>query len=321
MVNENIYYKYSDYLKKHYNAKVYKLPVNLAITCPNRLGGKGCTFCSEVGTGFESLSSDISVTEQLNRTRQFVQKKYKAEKFIAYFQNYTNTFMPIEKFALYVEEAAQMDGIIEIAISTRPDCIRDDYLDVLHAISYQYKVGITIELGLQSANYHTLEKINRGHGLSEYLDACMRIKSYGFFLCTHVILNLPYDMYIDVIETSRIVSIMKNDLVKIHSLYIAKDTYMADQYLRGELQICSKEEYFERLRLFIENLDAHIAVERLFSRIPEKDSVFSNWNTSWWKLQDEFMEYMKQYGSFQGKNCFYSNGSALKLLENDMDNE
>ncbi len=314
MVYENIYNKYSEYLKKHYKAKVYKLPVNLPITCPNRLGGKGCTFCSDLGTGFEAMSSTVSVKEQLLKTREFIQKKYKAEKFIAYFQNYTNTFMPIEQFAIYMNEAASVDGIVEISVSTRPDCVNNKYLEVLHSISESYGVAITIELGLQSSNYHTLDKINRGHGLAEYIDACMRIKSYGFFLCTHVILNLPYDTQIDVIETSKIVSIMKNDLVKIHSLYIAKDTCMANEYLHGDFQICSKEEYFERLRLFIEHLEPSIVIERLFSRIPEKDALFSNWQTSWWKLHDEFMEHMSTHGSFQGKKYFYTNGSALKLL-------
>ena len=320
MVRENIYYKYSDYLKKHYNVKVYKLPINLPVTCPNRLGGNGCAFCSDLGTGFESCSSTLSVKEQLLKTREHIQKKYKAEKFIAYFQNYTNTFMPIQQFTSYMEEAASVEGIVEISISTRPDCIRDEYLEILRSISLSYNVAITIELGLQSVNYHTLDKINRGHGLAEYVDACMRIKSYGFSLCTHIILNLPYDNQLDVIETSKMVSIMKNDLVKLHSLYIAKGTCMANQYLNGEIEICSKEEYYERLRLFLEYLNPSIAIERLFSRIPEKDAIFSNWSTSWWKLQDEFMEYMCAHQSYQGKCYYYTNGPALQKLYDGKDN-
>ena len=98
MSAENLYYKYSDFLKKHYHTKVYKLPVNLPVTCPNRIGGSGCTFCSESGTGFEAMSSSVSVREQLEKTREYIRKRYKAEKFIAYFQNYTNTFMPLDRF-------------------------------------------------------------------------------------------------------------------------------------------------------------------------------------------------------------------------------
>ena len=315
MGRENIYYKYSDYLKKHYHTKVYKLPINLPITCPNRIGGTGCTFCAEVGTGFEAMSSQISVKEQLINTKQYIRKRYKAEKFIAYFQNYTNTFMPLERFVCYMKEAASVDDIVEIAISTRPDCISDKYLDTLDQISKTYGVSITIELGLQSVNYHTLKDIHRGHGLAEYLDACLRIKKYNFLLCTHVILNLPGDSMLDVIETSKILSVMGNDLVKVHSLYIAKGTVMANDYSNGVFEICSKDIYFERVRAFLEYLHPLIAVERIFSRIPEEDALFSNWNTSWWKLQDEFMLYMCENDSFQGKKCCYMNGSALQMLD------
>ena len=314
MERDFIYFKYSDFLKKHYNAKVYKLPVNLPVTCPNRLNGQGCTFCSEVGTGFEALSSNVSIQEQLLNTQAYIRKRYNASKFIAYFQNYTNTFLPLDTFEKYIKEAAQIPDIVEIAISTRPDCIRDSYLEVLRHISDTYGLAITIELGLQSCNYHTLESIQRGHGLAEYLDACLRIKKYGFFLCTHIILNLPGDNLLDIKETSKIVSIMGNDLVKIHSLYIAKGTRMAEDYLQNKFDICSKEEYFLRLKCFLEHLDPNIGVERIFSRIPEKDSLFSNWSTSWWKLQDEFFEFMKEHESYQGKSYFYRNGSALNLL-------
>lgn len=315
MERNYIYYKYSDFLKKHYHTKVYKLPVNLPVTCPNRLYGSGCTFCSDLGTGFESMHSSVPVREQLEKTQSYIRKRYKATKFIAYFQNYTNTFMPIELFSTYVEEAARVTDIVEIAISTRPDCIREDYLCVLKNISEKYQISITIELGLQSCNYHTLDKIERGHGLAEYIDACMRIKKYGFYLCTHVILNLPSDDLRDIIETSKIVSVLKNDLVKIHSLYVAKGTKMGEDYLAGKFRICSKEEYFCRLKHFLEHLDPDIAVERIFSRIPEKDSLFSNWSTSWWKLQDEFTEYMNQCHSYQGKCCNYQNGAAYKHMD------
>lgn len=310
-----MYYKYSDYLKKHYHTKVYKLPINLPISCPNRIYGDGCSFCAEVGTGFEAMNSAIPVKEQLVKTRDYIRKRYKAEKFIAYFQNYTNTFMPLKQFETYMHEAAKVTDIVEIAISTRPDCIREDYLAVLQKIKTQYSVNITLELGLQTANYHTLNQISRGHGLAEYLDAAMRIKNYGFDLCTHVILNLPGDTLEDVIETSKIVSIMQNNLIKIHSLYIARGTQMAQQYMDGKLEIGSKEDYFLRLRCFLEYLNPEIAVERLFSRIPEADALFSNWQTSWWKLQEEFSIYMKECDSVQGKHYGYRNGSALKFLQ------
>ena len=120
-----MYYTYSDYLKNKYHEKVYKLPVNLPVTCPNRLNGAcGCDFCAEQGTGFEALNPQLSVTEQLTLTREKIEKKYHAHKFIAYFQNYTNTFLPIDRFEKYIREGASFPDVVEISISTRPDCIR-----------------------------------------------------------------------------------------------------------------------------------------------------------------------------------------------------
>ena len=124
------YYPYSQYLKERYGEKVYKLPVNLPVSCPDRINGNGCSFCAEKGTGFEAMDSAVSVTEQLLRTRDYIEKRYHAHKFIAYFQNFTNTFLPLSEFKSYMEMAAK-ENIVEIAVSTRPDCIRNEYLDVL----------------------------------------------------------------------------------------------------------------------------------------------------------------------------------------------
>lgn len=314
MTEKNLYNKYSDYLKNKYGEKVYKLPINLPITCPNRIGSGGCSFCAEVGTGFEAMDAKFSVSEQMNTTKMLIEKKYKAKKFIAYFQNYTNTFMPLDKFEAYVKEAAQNEEVIEISISTRPDCIRDSYLDVLFHIMNEYHVDINIELGLQSANYHTLDFIDRGHGLAEFIDAVLRIRKYPFSICTHVILNLPGDSMRDTIETAKILSALKIDIVKLHSLYIAKNTKLSKQYRDGTITICSKEEYINRVIAFLEHISPDMIVERLFSRVPEEDADFSNWNTSWWKLQDELLEKMQETNAYQGKKFHYLNGSALNKL-------
>ena len=315
MAENERYYPYSDYLKKRYGEKVYKLPVNLPVTCPNRITGRGCSFCAENGTGFEAMEQSVPVAEQLEKTRTYIERRYHAHKFIAYFQNYTNTFLSLEKFRKYMEEAAKVPDIVEIAISTRPDCIREDYLDVLDEIRGRTGIQITIELGLQTVNYRTLEHISRGHGLAEFIDAVLRISRYSFEICTHVILNLPSDESIDVIETAKILSALPIQIVKVHSLYIAKNTQLCEAYENGTITLCSKEEYLQRLMLFLEYLKPDIAVERLFSRIPEKDAVFCNWNTSWWKLRDELFLMMETADSYQGKRFHYLDGAALKLLE------
>ena len=310
-----LYYAYSDYLKNKYGEKVYKLPVNLPVSCPNRINEKkGCSFCADCGTGFEAMDSMISVTKQLIQTKEYIEKKYHAHKFIAYFQNYTNTFLPVNDFRKYLQEAVSVSDIVEIAVSTRPDCIRKEYLDILKEIQQSAPIEITIELGLQSANYHTLQKINRGHSLAEFIDAVLMIHQYGFEICTHVILNLPGDDMTDAIETAKILSALHIPVVKIHSLYIAKNTQLCEEYENGTISLCSKEEYIHRLIAFLEHLNPEIVIERLFSRVPEKDAVFSNWGTSWWKLKDEVTEQMIAGNHYQGKSFHYLNGSALRFL-------
>ena len=226
-----LYYKYSDYLKNKYGEKVYKLPVNLPVTCPNRLDGDGCAFCAGAGTGFEAMAATVSVTEQLTRTRQMITRKYHANKYIAYFQNYTNTFLPPDRFRSYLMEATRIPGVVEISVSTRPDCVSAEYLDIMRDIRAMTGIQMNVELGLQTANYHTLQMIDRGHGLAEFIDAVLRIKRYtGISICTHVILNLPGDTAADAKETARILTALGVDIVKLHSLYIARNTRLCDWY-------------------------------------------------------------------------------------------
>lgn len=317
MKNGNrLYYTYSDYLKEKYGEKVYKLPVNLPVSCPNRTGGKkGCSFCAGCGTGFEAMDSEIPVKEQLEQTKKYIGSRYHAYKFIAYFQNYTNTFLPLSDFERYVRDVLKVPDIVAISISTRPDCIRSDYLKVLNDIAKANDLDITIELGLQTVNYHTLHMVDRGHGIAEFIDAILLIREYGFNICSHVILNLPGDDMTDSIETARVLSALKVNTVKIHSLYIAKNTKMCEDFERGRISVCTKEEYIERVIAFLENLSPDIAVERLFSRVPEKDAVFSNWGTSWWALRDELTARMILEGTYQGRYFHSLCAAALDKIQ------
>jgi hypothetical protein len=308
-----MYYRaYSDYLKEKYGQKVYKLPVNLPVGCPNRMdGNSGCTFCADVGTGFEAMASKCPVTTQLEETKLKIEKRYKAKKFIAYFQNYTNTFLSLERFQAYIMEAVKVKDIVEISISTRPDCIKKEYLDFLRKVREETGIQIHFELGLQTVNYHTLKAINRGHGLGEFIQAVLLLKDYGFTICTHMILNLPGDTLEDAIEGAKILSSLTIDIVKLHSLYLPKNSKLYTEYRNGTITLCSKEEYLERLTEFLAYLSPNIVVERLFSRVPEEYSGFSNWNTSWWKLKDEFEALMEQKAYTQGCKFHYLNGAAL----------
>lgn len=311
MEEKQYYYAYSKYLKDKYGEKVYKLPVNLPVSCPNRKEGRGCLFCSDLGTGFEAQDNTVSVYEQMLSSREKIEKRYNSHKFIAYFQNYTNTFLPLDILLSYMEEAAKMKEVVEISLSTRPDCIRQEYLEAFDEFRQKTGIEISIELGLQTVNYHTLKQMNRGHGLAEFIDAVLRIAPYHFPVCVHMILNLPGDTMEDAEESARILSALPVTMVKLHSLYIPKESGLYEKYIRGEISVCSKEEYIERLAEFIALLRKDIVVERLFSRIPEKDSAFSNWGNSWWKLTDEWKKLMEEREYIQGVKCNYLNGAAL----------
>lgn len=308
----DVYNRYSHYLKNRYGEKVYKLPLNIPVSCPNRLGGKGgCTYCDDKGAGFENLSGTLLVKEQLKANMEYMGGRYKAKKFIAYFQNFTNTFLPLYEFEGYMKQAAE-ENIVEIAVSTRPDCIRKEYLDVLKAIEVEKGIEITVELGLQSTNYHTLEKINRGHSLAEYIEATILIKQYGFKICTHLIVNLPWDDMTDVIEAAKVVSVLKNDFIKLHALYIVEGTEMAMQYKNNEFTLCTAEEYKNRVITFLRYLSPQVYVQRIIGRAPKDDTLFANWNESWWKIRDEIEAEMAGRGFVQGDLCSYMGGSAVK---------
>ena len=313
-----MYREYSTYLKEKYKEKVYKLPISLKETnCPNRdgnLGFGGCSYCGDEGVGFENLSANLSVKEQLLKNKEKISKKYKAKKFIAYFQSYSNTYISLDLFKKYITEAT-IEDIVDISISTRPDCIDKPYLDFLKEIKEKYNIDITIELGLQTANYKTLDKIRRGHTLAEYIQACMLIKSYGFNICTHIILNFPWDNIEDTIETAKIISVLGNDFVKLHALYIEKNTVLAREYQNGEFTMLPLEDYIEKTITFLEYLNPDIAIQRIIGRAPEDFTLFSNWGTSWWKIKEQIEKKMKDENRYQGKLYDYGCNKALKKFD------
>ncbi len=300
---KEVYNEYSKYLKEKYGEKIYKLPINLPGTCPNRDGSLsvgGCSYCGDLGTGYEMLDNMMPVQEQIETNKVHIKTKYKANKFIAYFQNYTNTYMELEVFKQYMYQAVG-DDIVEIAISTRPDCIGEDYLSFFKKFSIETGINISIELGLQSVNYHTLKIINRGHGLSEFIDSVLRIKKYGFEICVHMILNMPYDNMDDVIEGAKILSALNIDQIKLHSLYICEGSVMSEQFKKGELELLSLDDYKQKVIKFLEYTNENIAIQRIIGRAPKKDAIFVNWGVSWWKIRDDILDEMRKTGSYQGK--------------------
>ncbi|MDO4594114.1 MAG: TIGR01212 family radical SAM protein [Tissierellia bacterium] len=302
MKNNLPYYPISEYYRKHFGSKVYKLPIKLDLTCPNRdgtLSDKGCIFCGESGGSFENRPSSLTIKRQLELNKAHIEKKYKANKFIAYFQNFSNTYMSLKTFKEIIN-ACNLDYIVGIDISTRSDCISEDKLIFLKKFKEENKKDITIELGLQTANYHTQKILNRKEDLATFIRASNLIKKYNLKICTHVILSLPWDDLIDVKQTARIIKALDIDFVKIHSLYITKDTELSNMYQNSKLKMISQEEFVIRVSEFLKRIDKNCAVERLLARAPKEESVFCNWDKSWWVIRDHIIDYMNENNIKQG---------------------
>lgn len=298
----NPYYSISQYYKDTYGEKVYKLPVKLSLTCPNRDGAEcygGCIFCGETGGSFENLPSYLSVDAQLSQNKDYIGKRYKANKFIAYFQNFTNTYMSLDEFKEIIR-ACEEDYIVGVSISTRSDSITEDKLIFLKNWSKEFDKDITFELGLQTANYRTLDILNRGETLADFIEACNLINKYGFRICTHVILSLPWDDIRDVRETARIINALDVKEIKIHSLFVIKGTKLYEMYQNNEFIMPTKEEYIENVIEFLRVIKADVTVQRLVGRAPEEETAFCNWDTSWWLIRDEIIEKMNRNGFVQG---------------------
>ena len=293
-----IYRKYSDFLREKFGEKVYKLPVKLDLTCPNRdgtCGVGGCIFCGEEGGSFENNYG--SVREQLIKNRDHIKSKYKANKYIAYFQNFTNTYMPFEDFKRVIEDSL-IEDVVGVSISTRPDYLPKKHLEFLEELNKNYFV--TVEIGLQTPNYHSLKKLNRGHGLAEFISAALELKRRNLNVCTHIIIGLPWDDDLDILECAKILNVLNIDEVKIHALYILKDTGLGKMYERGEIEVISLDDYKKKVILFLRNLKDDIIVERIIGRAPYENSLFCNWNTSWWKIRDDIINVMHENGYTQG---------------------
>lgn len=296
------YYTISDYYRNKYGEKVYKLPIKLSLTCPNRDGSSGhggCIFCSESGGSFENLPSGYTVKKQLDINKNYIGSRYKAKKFIAYFQNFTNTYMSLDDFKAVIN-ACDIGYIVGISISTRSDCITEDKLIFLKEFSDRTKIDIIIELGLQTANYKTSKILNRCEDLTDFIGAMNLINKYGFRVCVHVILSLPWDDLDDVIQTAKLINIFEIKEVKIHSMFIIKGTKLDNMYKNNEFKMPSKEEYVKNVVYFLRFLASDVAIQRIVGRAPEEETSFCNWNTSWWLIRDEIIGYMNDKGYVQG---------------------
>ncbi len=234
-----------------------------------------------------------------------MKEKYRKKgirKFIAYFQNYTNTYAPLDVLRKTYTEAIDED-VVQLDIATRPDCINEEILKMVDEIRRGHGIQVSFDVGLQTANYHTLVKINRGHTLGEYIYAVSLLKRYGFEVVSHVILNLPGDNTLDVVESAKIISALGVDGVKLHSLYIVEGSVFGEMFKLGKLQLGTLEEYVERAVTFLENLSPRIVIHRLVADPPLTGTLFGNWGMTKTEIINLIENRLKEKDTYQGKRA------------------
>ncbi len=282
---------YSSYLKKKYGAPVYRIGVDGGFSCPNRDASRhgGCAFCDGTGSiavyqrasesGFRRTSDYdrktadtilprlLSIREQIERGKAFLERRYKAGLFSLSFQSWTNTYDSPENLRKIYDEGLSVMPFRELLISTRPDTVPESVLSLLESYITPER-DVWVEFGLQSASDATLAAINRGHGLKEYMDAAARAHRHRLKVAAHVILGLPGEGREDFLRTARAVNESGAEAVKIHNLHITGGTALADDYMAGNITVMSEERTLESTELFLRHLREEIVIERLISETP-----------------------------------------------------
>lgn len=303
-----LYNKLNSFWKENYGKRVQRIPVSTGLGCPNRAkknGINGCIFCDPTGSGFAAESPNVPIEEQVKTMIQRTEKKYGEDIYFAvYLQSYTNTYASVEQLK-NIFDALFLDERIKILdISTRPDCVENEKLDLI--ATYKDKADILIEYGLQSINRETLVDINRGHTLADFIDAVLRSKEMGIDTLAHMIVDLPQDTVEDVVESAQILSALKVNGVKLHSLYVVEGTELDKRIKKGQYNLLSFDEFVEREIIFLENLDPSIVIHRLCSE-PPKENAHGNWGMPKIEVIQEIERIMNERNTYQGKRFTYFN--------------
>ena len=246
----------SSYLKEKFGSKLLKLSIDGGFSCPNRKNGKsGCKFCSESGSG-EFTTKRKSITEQLNAQIEFLKDKDKNNGYIAYFQSYTNTFLPVEQLRKMYYEAINFPNVKVLSIATRADCFNEEIYNLLSELNE--KIEVWIELGLQTSNENTRNNMNIGYSTKTFENCVKRLKELNIKTIFHIIFGLPNETEKDYKNTIDYVNNKKPWGIKIHSLYIQNDCELYEEYLKNSFKVITWDEYIDALIMAIENLDKDI---------------------------------------------------------------
>lgn len=289
-------------LKKEFGKKVMKLSLDGGFTCPNRdgtVGHRGCIFCSEEGSGEFAGSRFVSIAEQVEQQKKLLSNKWDTDRYIAYFQNFTNTYASIEKLRKLYYEAINIEGVVGLAIATRPDCLDEDVLDLLEELNK--KTYLWIELGFQTIHEKSAKFIRRGYPLSIYDEAIEKLRSRNIKVVTHVIIGLPGESKEEILDSVRYVANKFTWGIKLHSLYIQTGTDLYDYYMKNPFYIMSKEEYISLVVDALELLPKDMVVHRVTGD-GKKELLFEpKWTLDKLKVLSMIDKELKIRDSYQGK--------------------
>jgi radical SAM protein (TIGR01212 family) len=267
-----VYNDYSTYIKNTFGERVQKISINTGYSCPNRDGTKGiggCTYCNINSIKPSYALAKKSVSEQLKEGIDFFSKKYKAQKYLAYFQSYTNTYHTDNELIKTYDEALQFPQIIGLVIGTRPDCISNTIADYLQELSKSKY--ISVELGIESTNEFTLQKINRCHTFQETIDTVNRLANRNILVGGHLILGFPWESKDEMILHAKKISKLPISFLKIHHLQIHKFTQLAKDFEENpnQFNFLNADEYLELIIEFLENLRSDIVIQRFITESPK----------------------------------------------------
>lgn len=277
----------SAFYKSIFGKKVYKISLDAGCTCPNRdgtIGTGGCIFCSNSGSGDFVPSKNLSITKQIEEAKKLVENKMKNQsenqnEYIAYFQNFTNTYGNISKLSAKWNEALSCSQIVGLALGTRPDCLSDEVLQVLSQLAD--KAFLQVELGFQTSNETSSKYIRRGFSNKIYFDAVKKIKNANpkIHIVTHVIFGLPGETEVDMLQTVKDVVNAKSDGIKITSLYILKDTDLATDYFNNKFEPIKMDEYFNLIEKALQIIPKNMVIHRLTGDPPKSLLIEPTWTT------------------------------------------
>lgn len=289
-------------LRKNFGQKVMKLSLDGGFTCPNRdgtIGNRGCIFCGEEGSGEFAGSRILNIKDQIEEQKRLLSKKWSTDKYIAYFQNFTNTYSSYDDLKEKYYGAISEEGVVALAIATRPDCLSEDILDLLSEIND--KTYLWIELGLQTINDKSAKFIRRGYSIKIYEEAIEKLNKRNIKVVTHLIFGLPKETKEDMLDSVKYVADINTWGVKFHLLYIQKGTDLYEYYLRNPFDILNREEYISLVADGLELLPKSMVIHRLTGD-GKRDLLYEpRWSLDKLRVLSGIDKELRIRNSYQGK--------------------